>query len=84
MDSEWLIGRLGAGLPHEGELTNVNTLVLRPDCRLTARTTVGTPLALRLLMAATILLAVCWMARWLIVIVSRRNLGTGQLYRQIC
>jgi hypothetical protein len=33
MDVEWFTGTMGKGQPHAGELTNVNTLVLGPDCR---------------------------------------------------
>jgi YD repeat-containing protein len=42
-DIEWLIGEIGKGLPHAGELTNVNTLVLKPDCRTVITSYPGLP-----------------------------------------
>lgn len=33
IDVKWFTGFMGKDQPHAGELTNVNTLVLGPDCR---------------------------------------------------
>ncbi len=43
VDFEWFVGTMGSGQPHAGQLTNVNTLVLAPDCRRVITSYAGLP-----------------------------------------